>query len=281
MTLYKYLSSDRIDVLLNRKIRYTQFGALNDPLEVVMSFNTISSDRSFSDLTGKEFRELMENEFDKYPGLNEIVPKAKLLSLLGSMENELRPIFINYMNSIIGTLADKIKEQFDLLIGAFSLSEQNDHQLMWSHYAENHFGYVIGFNKEHEYFNQKLTEVDELRHLRKVKYKMGTEPIDLLNPNDVESFIVKHNSWSYEKEWRIMRPLKDADERVESSPYPIYLFSFPESAVIEIIFGCRMPINNKVIIKEILKSYLNNSQIVFKNAVLDKNSLAIKILNEN
>jgi hypothetical protein len=39
----------------------------------------------------------------------------------------------------------------------------------------------------------------------------------------------------------MMRVLRDADKRLESSPHPICLFNFPADAVTEIIIGWRTP----------------------------------------
>jgi hypothetical protein len=38
MTLYKYVNSDRIDVLQNKLIRYTPLALLNDPYEATLNF---------------------------------------------------------------------------------------------------------------------------------------------------------------------------------------------------------------------------------------------------
>ncbi len=34
MPLFKYVTLDRIDILVNEEIRYTQLGAFNDPFEM-------------------------------------------------------------------------------------------------------------------------------------------------------------------------------------------------------------------------------------------------------
>lgn len=44
MTLYKYLSFERVDVLRDREIRFTQAAALNDPFELKPYFESFFPD---------------------------------------------------------------------------------------------------------------------------------------------------------------------------------------------------------------------------------------------
>ena len=44
MSLYKYLLPERIDVLRNAKIRFSQHMALNDPFEMKPYFEGLASD---------------------------------------------------------------------------------------------------------------------------------------------------------------------------------------------------------------------------------------------
>ncbi|KNE87154.1 hypothetical protein PSTG_19467, partial [Puccinia striiformis f. sp. tritici PST-78] len=63
--------------------------------------------------------------------------------------------------------SSKIFDALNKSIGIFCLSEKPDSELMWSHYADSHQGFVIEFETECSFFNQRRSEVDELRHIRK------------------------------------------------------------------------------------------------------------------
>jgi hypothetical protein len=63
--------------------------------------------------------------------------------------------------------------------------------------------------------------------------------VTLGDTESTEWFSTKPEQWSYEKEWRIVRVLSEAEERIERSPFPICLFEFPREAVREIIARVR------------------------------------------
>lgn len=52
-------------------------------------------------------------------------------------------------------------------------------------------------------------------------------------------FNTKSDQWAYEREWRMLRVLSEADSRTERTPFPLCLFRIPEDAVLEIIVGLR------------------------------------------
>lgn len=277
MILYKYLLSERVDVLIKRLIRFTQFGAMNDPFEMTTNIDKISEQTNIYELTRKDIKSLIEEEFDKHPVVHSLITKENFIDLALSLKDYLKPFVIQNMNSVIELLPDILKNKFDLEMGTLSLSEKNDDQLMWSHYAENHKGYLIGFDGDHEYFNQKIGQSDELRHLRKIVYKADRPKINLMEPEGVEIFTVKHLQWEYEAEWRMIRPFCDSSLRIDNDKYPIYLFEFPPSAVISVILGCRMNYLDKEKIKTVLFSKMDYSHVKLFQAVLDKELFSIKI----
>lgn len=278
MILYKYLPSARIDVLSNFKIRYTQYGAFNDPFELNPNINKLTEATNIYDITKKDFKTLIEDTYEQYPVVHPLISKNDFIKLALPLENFLKPYVLENMNYFIEQLSAMMKNQFDSTIGALSLSEKSDNQLMWSHYSEYHKGFVISFNSEHEYFNQKLSPNDELRHLRKIVYKNERPKIDLMNANGVDVFLVKHTQWEYEAEWRIIRPFYDAAQKVENETYPIYLFDFPVDAVTSVILGCKMEEYNKTFIKKLLTSNSVYNHIKLYQADLDKETYNINLI---
>ncbi len=277
MILYKYLSSDRIDVLLNCKIRYTQFGDFNDPYELNPNIDRIADDEEIIKLTKTDLPKLVEQEYDKYPIVHTLISRAKFLELAHSQEDFFVHSVIALQPTISKLLPVVLQDVFNLNIGALSLSEDPINDLMWSHYAEEHRGYVLGLDSTHAYFNQKMSPSDELRHLRKVNYTKERPQISLMNTNGVELFLSKGMNWQYELEWRIMRPFTEATEIIDRRPYPIFLFSFLPSTISKIILGLRMLEEKKNIIKCKVITDTKYSHIKLYQAQLNETDFTINL----
>lgn len=130
----------------------------------------------------------------------------------------------------------------------FSISERCDSILMWSHYADSHKGFCIGFRD-----NLSLSD----NFVKKVVYREARNPTFLFNrllkilrePHKEsvdeelikEFYLTKFIDWSYEKEWRILISL------------PKNAVPFPAACIDRIIFGLKMPREDRLAIREILK----------------------------
>jgi hypothetical protein len=151
---------------------------------------------------------------------------------------------MKFVNPAIRKILDN---KFNETLGILSLTEKPDNLLMWAHYAFSHEGYVIGFDSTHPYFCRQAGPDNELGHLRKVEYR-ESRPVLPIEMSGVELFMVKSTQWAYEQEWRIARPLQDADKIIHAQPFSVYLFQFPAAAIKEVILGCRMQAELKEII---------------------------------
>jgi hypothetical protein len=158
---------------------------------------------------------------------------------------------------------DKFQQTIGQLVGVFSLTEDPVHTLMWSHYASQHYGVVVEFDENHPWFNQKTVQADDLRHLVKVAYVQNSHPRTWKQLNGADILYTKNAEWTYEREWRIIRPLKDGTE-VSSGKF---CFDVPANAVRSIVFGCR---TTPAVEAEIRGSVTANpalSHVCFKRAV--------------
>jgi Protein of unknown function (DUF2971) len=130
-------------------------------------------------------------------------------------------------------------------LGVFSLSEVKDNQLMWSHYARSHQGFVIEFDRTDRYFTGRNVSSDDLWRPQKVVYaerRPHTTVIDL----DMQAILLtKHVSWNYEREWKDFRPLNQASRVIDAKPFPIHLFEIPPRCICSVIFGAKMEIDLK------------------------------------
>ena len=179
-TLYKYLPPERIDVLESQMIRLTQPGELNDPVESQARFVETRSWEEFVDTTRDLFSEI-ENP-DRFP------------DLLDRLDPQHRPIA---QQLILGGV-------WDLTTVILSLSASRSVEAMWSHYADSHRGFVIGFDARSKYFSR----TDRLQILGAVKYKKYLRPVAYLEAMDINSLaFTKSSTWAYEREWRLVKSI--------------------------------------------------------------------------
>lgn len=100
-------------------------------------------------------------------------------------------------------------EEMDRMVGILSLAATRDQTLMWSHYADGHRGFCIGFN-----FRKLLLFADRLTYrgiyllLDKVRYYSELPKLNPYKMTDSKVFMSKlfskSQEWNYEREYRIL-----------------------------------------------------------------------------
>ena len=125
-----------------------------------------------------------------------------------------------YETALIEGNAERLAE-----VGVCSLSEIGDDVLMWAHYADAHRGICLQFKVESgdDYFDQALP----------VGYARD-RPVITLPCRDMDAiiasaFLTKADFWSYEREWRLIRPGR-----------PPGFYRYPQRSLAGIILGARM-----------------------------------------
>lgn len=255
MILYKYLHPDRVDILKNCLIRYTPSQAFNDPFEVKPYISKISEKADGKAMLEENLPELIRKVYNDFPlELRMFMQYDQFYELAKNEIGEKSDLLLERIESFTPMVREMLATKLTELLGILSLTERADNLLMWAHYAVSHEGFVIGFDATHPYFNDKKSPDDELRHLRKVEYRETRPALPMIELSGEDVLMVKSTQWEYEQEWRIIRPLEDADRIIQNQPYPVHLFQFPAAAVREVIFGCRMLEENKGCIIASLKS---------------------------
>lgn len=213
--LFKFMPPERVDFFSEHRLRFTPPAEFNDPFDVAPVASFHGDPTALKGLTEKShlhlrMRERLQKRADAMfnsPGIPQV---------LYSRHN-----------------------------GVLSLSERRDSLLMWAHYALNHRGFAIELKAEHHW----------LARARRVKYsdrrpfiaplsghKKPRKPI----PDEEANFCFQKSSeWAYEREWRIIRRLEEADVVLPLEPSPIHLFKVPTAAVTGVIIGARMPLENR------------------------------------
>ena len=241
MILYKYLQPSRLDVLENRRIRFTQPADFNDPFEFRPCIDRAASDEFVQAVVEKKFECLVDDQLEKFGALFEAIPKSALKRALLAQKDSMPEVIQLLEPHLIEASSAFFNSFLNKNVGVLCLSEVPDSILMWGHYTDNHQGFVIGFDSDHPFFSMRRSEKDEFGFLRKVKYQMERPQIVLSDTSATPWFETKSDVWAYEKEWRIVRVLSDVTCRIDLSPFPACLFEFPSDAVLEVIIGMRFP----------------------------------------
>lgn len=249
MLYYKYLRPERIDVIENLKIRFTQASALNDPFE---SFPAIV--QKSKEWYKKKFLAKVHREADKYNFRSLVKRKQYIRARKKDFDNfyecytDEKWLFEQTQSMI---LMDSLTQ------GYLSMSSTNSSILMWSHYANNHEGYIIGFDPKHSFFQYGVS---------KVQYSNERPFLDpTQSKQDASLFYTKSKDWKYEEEYRKSIGFIEA-VRLENGntflPFPdelpdsndkkyteVRLFSFPKESIKSVTFGWRTkePLKRQII----------------------------------
>jgi hypothetical protein len=274
MIYYKYLNPVRTDVLEHLKIRYTQVTALNDPFESLLGL--ICKD---TDWYLRRFRAKTNNE------INELGIKGE--SKKKQYFRRRKKDFPNWYKCYTDTkwlteTSEEIQNMVASVSGILSLSATNKNVLMWSHYARNHEGFVIGFDGRHEYFGKSV---------EKVIYSETRPYYDpTINSHEPTIFNTKSIDWAYEQEYRKSMPLVEQiklDNGNKLSPFnpahkknsdknKIFLFDFPMASIHSIILGWKSDSNpEKKIMNSVKKHELDES--IIKKAYPHETKFEMKV----
>ncbi len=137
---------------------------------------------------------------------------------------------------------DSLNEKF----GIACFSRCPDIIQMWSHYAENHRGIVIGL-EEDEFVGDraKLVEVKYRKDMVMLPYTASIPMSKQVEKEYEKRFRIvmgrKESGWSYEEEVRIYAELKEQDKDGN------YYVEIPPSSIREIYLGLRSPETSEII----------------------------------
>ncbi len=224
MVLYKYFPDNIYSFKsLSFKGLWCHYpGNMNDPFECL----------------GYSNRKLNKTHIESFRNILSESKNEKLQALIKLSDKKIK----EYINKYRGELIKKF---------AFcSLSETFNDILMWSHYASNHTGFVLGIdfknvNKDHHF--QKVRYLDNLPDIDVVKLaeflKGNYKHLSYL----LSDISIKSKSWIDEKEWRIWRK------------EPCY-YHYKVEDIKEIYFGVNCSPETKMIILRLTSELNKNFQ---------------------
>jgi hypothetical protein len=221
MSLYKYVTFDRIDILKNEHIRFTQPSAFNDPFELLPFFQSFAPEEYVEELIKTQMynenginqmlEESWNNQQKKYPGLQIPFSAAKDLmrKVFESSKPSINEMIRNFMVMKDGQFRimaiDAITKSLNKSFGILCLTETPDNILMWSHYSANHTGLVFEFDDSHFFYGRRQSENELQGHVRKVRYSKDRPKLTIFNPslNNEENIKIWINDflWLKSSDW--------------------------------------------------------------------------------
>lgn len=275
MRMFKYLHSDRVDVLTGKRICFSPPKNLNDPFEMKppMSYEGFMGMTALDDAGIDQILKKTVEEHFTADQIRMLGP-----SYLEAFRSQLKTSTASLIKNRVEQIAEGLYEATNRHIGMLCLSERQDDILMWAHYTNSHEGYVVEFDPDHAFFNCKVSDIDELRHLRRVHYSDQRPDLSVESATDMRAFLTKSSHWSYEAEWRILGALKDASEVISLPDRNIHLFGFPSEAVKSVTIGCRASVaTSEAILSALAADDYFNTVPVFQ-AVPDKTAFKLNIV---
>lgn len=222
--VFKYVTSNRAHASLpevgDGTLRATQPSSLNDPFECAVRPGFVES---CEESANSSLAESLTKIHPLSPITKDEVAKAR---------RDFGSLF----------LRELVSNQLSKRFGIVSFATCPQHLLLWSHYASDCTGFVIGYDV------MQLIELSKRSgSLRPVRYDeeipriYGYATINNENLNALLSF--KNDNWSYEQEWRLIVDLRDTigTDHCDEKGLPINLVRIPNEAVHRVYFTERTP----------------------------------------
>lgn len=208
--LYKYYPPERLHVLTDGMVRFSQRQVFDDQLDLRPQVESFGS--------ADEIRQFMQFDpvLSKYP---EVLKQAVVGYVLSHPDHQ---------RKVIKTAQEALTapEEF----GVFCLCENIHSHRMWRDYAGND-GFAVEFNTRHPSF----TLLTRPGLIGQVEY--GDQPIpSFLSAYGASAFFRKRMRYSFEVEWRSIRSLTRFENVLNPTEGPaVYLAPFDPSSVARIL----------------------------------------------
>ncbi len=240
--LFKYISNPELaSAILDGSIKFAPVAELNDPTEFFAPVDRELIKASLVTLrqhgySESQFRALQQQGallqrtnphlMLRPPPSSRFEANAILRSRLYDMTDGL----VNFLELVISDLKNKI--------GVFCLSDDPVSMLMWSHYANGHQGFVVGYKNIHQHFEPD--ETGTLDTPTRVKYGRSASGVTFDPQSTLDIFFSKGLEWQYENETRILRPLMECEKMSNNAGGDIFVSKIDKNCISTLIAGSRM-----------------------------------------
>ena len=234
--LYKYrgYSSRTLTALSNNELYFASSDSFNDPFDC-------RARKEFEFVDNDDFIDKWTVFEEKSKGFSTDKAKAYLSTIVSD------PI---KREKYIKAQSDHFQKLVLQSFGICSFSEINNDILMWSHYADSHYGLCLEFNRTDNNMlkNSQPTVYPNDDDFPYIDYWLDT-PDKMLA--EVEKIVLtKSKHWLYEKEWRIIQRKPD-----NNKTYVGHAVQYPKEMLTGVIFGHRMMEKERKTIEKILSGH--------------------------
>ncbi|QHV99313.1 DUF2971 domain-containing protein [Spirosoma endbachense] len=154
-------------------------------------------------------------------------------------------------------------EQMYNEVGVCCFSKLNDQPLMWSHYAEKHYGICLGFSIQPLYQTQNLFfSVSEVQYVSEIRPLNYYKDIEELMPYLINT---KSKVWEYEQEVRAVIDNRQGFD----------LFPFERDCLKEIYFGCRVSKEERTAFIKLVNEHKYNIS-TYRKMIIDFKTFNVK-----
>lgn len=218
--LYKYVSADRgLKIIRNRTVRFTPPSEFNDPFEFCPTLDLASIKEAYLRL-----------------------PHCQAAVRQGVARAELMRGFQRFCLGVAHVISERTSAT-----GVLCLSERPDIPLMWSHYAANHTGFVIGIDATTLCSSAPPDDKQGIYGSGAVNYRQARGQFSA--PSQIDFMFTKDICWGYEREWRIVRGLMS----LRAVNPTVHVSEFPAAAIREVFSGAFTTLKHRNAMAKLLK----------------------------
>ena len=248
MIYYQYFSIESCLIYLSTELLKVSIpNRINDPFEFLPNFVKIEDKEILRQQALKQnIADLLISKFNNDPNF---IAKYGIMTINRwpiVVENDMDNIIKFYKDSSSFAIQNHFQDvlnEISLIYGMVCFSSKKDSILMWSHYAKEHSGVVIGFGKFPLWIKIQKVKYSKKR----IPVKFGFEIVDI---NDLkEVFFNKNINWKYEHEYRLGIYLSDCIKNKND-----YYIKVPLTTIKAIYFGIKTAENDIVKIQNIVNA---------------------------
>jgi hypothetical protein len=248
MSLFLYCTEKGLTWLREGRLPFLEAKSLMDPFINNTAINPTVESIAVSD---EELRIELKANYDALPeSLSSLITfeyfKEQALQDRSSIEANIRKRSLPTVNTIASNQLKKLT--------LLCLYERPDNPTLWQYHGDNHQGVVIELDQTHEFFTSPKYK-DSPQIFLPVKYG-SDRPLKLQDSHPFASLFHRGDTFSNEREWRVLRPINVADKMLTTQENSVHLHSIQKNIIKSVTFGSAIPSEFKEKLMSLLKTDL-------------------------
>jgi len=237
MLLYKYLDLGGVAAVKDRQIKLTPPPDFNDPYDGLVQITRIGRKDMLDQFLDDRISKWMDGDPLALGQFSKEIEGGALLKrgLFQALVKGMARLLLTADFSESAEFSHRMRFALGERYGVVSLSDTPTNPLMWSYYAEEHRGFVLGFDSDSPPFKAPPEGTQLLGRCHRVNYVLFKPPWPgsaFTADSEVEflrlMLLVKSIQWQHEREWRLIdRMDRSTKSRSNSSVRTLDLLNRP------------------------------------------------------